>query len=74
VRRERVNLKRGRRLWYALLAVPFAATLWPAGYASLEPQLFGFPFFYWYQLLWIVLGAVIVAAVYLLTREAPPRP
>jgi hypothetical protein len=22
------------------------------------------PFFYWYQLLWIVLGAVIIAVVY----------
>jgi hypothetical protein len=24
----------------------------------------GIPFFYWYQLLWIILGAVIIAIVY----------
>ncbi len=24
----------------------------------------GIPFFYWYQLLWIILGALIIALVY----------
>ena len=27
------------------------------------------PFFYWYQLLWIILGAILTASVYLATEE-----
>ena len=47
-----------------LLLIPFVAVLWVPFYNSVEPTLGGFPFFYWYQLLWIVLGAVIIAIVY----------
>lgn len=59
-----------RRLYYWLLVVPFVATLVPPFYARREPSLLGFPFFYWYQILWIVLSAVLVWVVYLATREA----
>ena len=31
-------------------------------------MLAGIPFFYWYQLGWVILGAVIIAFVYLLER------
>lgn len=58
-----------KRLWYWALALPFAATLIPPLYARRSPELFGFPFFYWYQIVWIVLAALIVLAVYLATRE-----
>ena len=58
-----------KRLWYWLLIVPFAATLVPQIYARSAPALFGFPFFYWYQMLWIVLSALIVWIVYSATRE-----
>ena len=58
-----------KRLYYWLLVVPFAATLVPPFYARRAPSLFGFPFFYWYQILWIVLSAVLVWIVYLKTRE-----
>lgn len=58
-----------KRLWYWLLLVPFAATLIPQIYARAAPALFGFPFFYWYQILWIVLSALIVWIVYAATRE-----
>jgi len=27
------------------------------------------PFFYWYQLLWITLGAILTAIVYLMTED-----
>ena len=56
-----------KRLWYWLLVIPFAATLIPPLYARRAPELFGFPFFYWYQILWIVLSALIVFFVY--TRQ-----
>lgn len=57
------------RRWYWLLIVPFIATLWPPFYAHAEPSLFGFPFFYWYQLLWVVLTAALVWGIYLATRD-----
>lgn len=59
-----------KRFFYWLLVVPFVATLVPPFYARSEPALFGFPFFYWYQILWIVLSALIVWVVYAATREA----
>jgi hypothetical protein len=47
-----------------LLLIPFVAVLWVPFYNSVEPTLAGIPFFYWYQLLWIILGAVIIAILY----------
>jgi hypothetical protein len=47
-----------------LLLIPFVAVLWVPFYNSLAPVWFGVPFFYWYQLLWVILGAVLVAIVY----------
>ena len=47
-----------------LLLIPFVAVLWVPFYNSVQPALGGIPFFYWYQLLWIILGAVIIAIVY----------
>ena len=47
-----------------LLLLPFIAVLWVPFYNRVDPVLFGFPFFYWYQLLWIVVSAVIIGIVY----------
>jgi hypothetical protein len=47
-----------------LLLIPFVAVLWVPLYNSFDPALDGVPFFYWYQLLWIILGAAIIAVVY----------
>ena len=58
-----------KRLWYWLLVLPFAATLVPSFYAHNAPEFLGFPFFYWYQIVWIVLAALIVFFLYLVTRE-----
>jgi hypothetical protein len=57
-----------RRLWYLLLILPFLGTLFPQIYDSARPALGGLPFFYWYQLAWVVVGALLTAAAYLLTR------
>jgi hypothetical protein len=48
----------------ALLAIPFIAALWVPSYNRIEPVLGGVPFFYWYQLAWILIGAAIVLIVY----------
>jgi hypothetical protein len=56
-------------IWVRLLLVlPFVAILWVSSYNRLEPTLSGVPFFYWYQLLWVLLGAVAVGVVYLVER------
>jgi hypothetical protein len=58
--------KKGRfRLIHLLLIVPFVATLWVPFYNSTQPELAGIPFFYWYQLLWVALTALILFIVYL---------
>ena len=57
-----------KRFAYWLLVVPFVATLVPPFYARAQPAFAGFPFFYWYQILWIVLAALIVWWVYAVTR------
>ena len=56
-------------LWARLLLiVPFIAVLWVSSYDSVEPMVAGIPFFYWYQLFWVVLSAAIIAIVYLVER------
>ncbi len=55
---------RGFRAIYGLLLLPYAALLWVGSYDRAEPALFGMPFFYWYQLAWIPLGALLLYPVY----------
>jgi hypothetical protein len=55
--------------WYVSLLVPFVATLWVPFYNSVEPRLGGVPYFYWYQFLWIILGATLTGVVYFATRD-----
>ena len=60
----------GRLSWaHLLLIIPYFAVLWVPFYNSAEPSWQGIPFFYWYQLLWIILGAVLVGIVYLVTER-----
>ena len=61
--------RRGWTWWYLLLLVQFVAVLWPPFYNRAEPHLVGMPFFYWYQLLWVIIGAVLTAIVYLATER-----
>ena len=46
-----------------LLLIPMLV-LWVPFYNSIEPTLFGFPFFYWFQLAWIFVSMIITAVVY----------
>nr|WP_245003828.1 DUF3311 domain-containing protein [Bradyrhizobium liaoningense] len=39
-------------------------------YNTREPQLFGFPFFYWYQLAWVPLTSLLTWIVYRSVRRA----
>ena len=51
-----------------LLAVAIIGTLWGPGYARSLPKRGDFPFFYWFQLIWVPLTAVILWVCYLLLR------
>jgi hypothetical protein len=50
----------GMLLW---LLVPLIILYVPL-YNRIEPTLFGFPFFYWFQLSWIFVSMIITAVVY----------
>ena len=39
-------------------------------YNHLTPTLGDFPFFYWYQLMWVPIVAILAAIAYLLSRLA----
>jgi hypothetical protein len=54
----------GSNWWLLLLLIPFVGLLYPPFYAHLEPWVFGFPFFIWYQFLWVFITVAITASVY----------
>ena len=56
-----------------LLAVPVVALLWVGSYAKVEPTLAGFPFFIWYQFLWVFLCAACTWGAYRIVLIARPR-
>ena len=59
-------------LWIAgvLLALAIVLPLWVPSYARDTPTLWGFPFFYWYQLLWVFICAALVSVAHqLLLRD-----
>ena len=47
-----------------LLVLPFIALLIPPLYAHDSPRLWGIPFFYWYQAVWLLITAGITTVVY----------
>ena len=53
-----------RRYLHLLLLIPFVALLWVPFYNAREPVLWGFPFFYWYLLLWVPLASLITWSVH----------
>ena len=49
---------------WLLLLLPFVGLLWVPFYNLREPMLFGFPFFYWYQLAWVPVTSLLLYLVY----------
>jgi Protein of unknown function (DUF3311) len=58
-----VAVRAGHRSYWLLL-LPFLALLYPPLYAHLTPRIFGIPFFYWYQAVWLIVTAAITTFVY----------
>ena len=54
---------------YLLLLIPCVIALWVPLFNSVGPELFGIPFFYWFQLLLLIIGAAVTAIVYFATEE-----
>jgi hypothetical protein len=60
-----------------LLLASLVGMLWVPFYARATPKLGDFPFFYWYQLIWVPIVAVLTWLAYLLIgggRPAGPGP
>ncbi|MBK3623880.1 DUF3311 domain-containing protein [Streptomyces asoensis] len=51
------------------LLAPFVAMLWVGSYAKVDPTFIGIPFFYWYQMLWVPLSAVLTVTAYKLWQR-----
>ena len=56
--------KRRFHLVHLLLVVPYIAVLWPPFFNRIDPEIAGIPFFYWYQMLWIAIGALVLLPIY----------
>ncbi|MFC7489680.1 MULTISPECIES: DUF3311 domain-containing protein [unclassified Knoellia] len=56
-----------------LLLLPIVALMWVSSYARVEPKLWGFPFFIWYQFLWVFLCSAMTYAAYRLVLAARPH-
>ena len=58
-----------------LLLIPIVALMWVSSYSKIEPKLWGFPFFIWYQFLWVFLCSAMTWTAYkLVLRARPHRP
>ena len=57
-----------RSPWNWLLLIPIVLPLLTFVYNRETPRLFGFPFFFWFQLFFTLLAAGTTTVVYLLTR------
>ncbi|MFJ7148504.1 DUF3311 domain-containing protein [Streptomyces sp. NPDC100445] len=56
------------------LVAPFVAMLWVGSYAGTDPTFVGIPFFYWYQMLWVLIStALTVLAHQLWQRDQRAR-
>ena len=63
------NEKKSRlNAWAWLLVLPYLGLCFPQFYNHADPALFGFPFFYWYQFLWVFISSAIIWLVYIKSR------
>lgn len=51
------------------LLAPFVAMLWVGSYAKTDPAFIGIPFFYWYQMLWVLISTALTMIAYKLWQR-----
>jgi hypothetical protein len=61
--------REGRSGWDALLLLQYVLALCVPFYNTSEPSVAGVPFFYWYQLLMVLVCALLTAVVYFATER-----
>jgi len=66
---KQAKRNRARHLPRLVLLVPLLVVFSVPFYNTIEPALGGVPFFYWYQLAWVLIGALIVIGLYLIERR-----
>jgi hypothetical protein len=54
--------------WYLLFVIEFLGAIWPTLFNKVEPSWIGIPFFYWYQMAWVIVCSVLTAIVYFATE------
>lgn len=59
--------------WRVLLVLPVLAVLAVGCFNRSGPSLWGFPFFYWYQMLWVILCSGIVGIVFFIEDARGPH-
>ena len=52
--------------------LPPLVLLWVPSYNRIEPSLAGIPFFYWYQMAWVIVTAGLTLIVYWIDRRRAP--
>jgi hypothetical protein len=63
-RNKTVTTRKKTPFIWVLLILPYLALCFPSLYARVTPELFGFPFFYWYQFVWVVATSMLLWVVY----------
>lgn len=51
------------------LVAPFVAMLWVGSYAKVDPTFIGIPFFYWYQMAWVLISTALTMIAYRLWQR-----
>ncbi|MEV5337751.1 DUF3311 domain-containing protein [Streptomyces sp. NPDC052773] len=51
------------------LIAPFVAMLWVGSYAKTDPSFIGIPFFYWYQMAWVLISTVLTMIAFKLWQR-----
>jgi membrane protein implicated in regulation of membrane protease activity len=51
------------------LVAPFVAMLWVGSYARTDPAFIGIPFFYWYQMAWVLISTLLTVIAYKLWQR-----
>jgi membrane protein implicated in regulation of membrane protease activity len=52
------------------LLIPLVGLMWVGSYTRETPRLWGFPFFFWYQFLWVLICSVLTYSAHLLVLAA----
>ncbi|MEU8731665.1 MULTISPECIES: DUF3311 domain-containing protein [Streptomyces] len=51
------------------LVAPFVAMLWVGSYTKTDPAFIGIPFFYWYQMAWVLISTLLTMTAYKLWQR-----